>query len=457
MKARYCILLLLLWFFQAIHVQAQYYELSRARYYIENKEYLEAAKLLRPLAEQGNAQAAYMAAGLFLTGKGVIKSDAQAEKYYLVAVDGGHKEAVFDLLNIYDSNKQYGKAWLLMAKTKEQEDKYEFTTEEKKVSNYIVGKYIYHGYGMEVANKYGFKEDKIRGWRYMYKSGLMGDSLESLSKGFYKYLIEERTEEAAYYLCEYLWEEDEKHKRWSANHFDDYIAKVKSLPADSQASLFMDMLERMAYAENKTGYAIPFAIMLAEGIGTNQDITAARAKYAIIDDATFKIIQNALYYQKTEGHMEPSDFPEFWKMAEKDYAERKVRWDFVAKRRNVKLSCGAPCFKLKRCIAYPTNEGTTICFEVYNTSPNSTGRTTYADGANVVYKGRRIKAKVEFYKDSNVGLKGHSTTNFYVKVSDYLPKAGEFESVSFFLKSDFGRVLVMAKEVVWNEALNQYH
>lgn len=58
----------------AMTLQAQNYQISRAQSLIENEEYKEAAMLLRPLAENGNAEAQYMVSKLFAEGNGVIKS-----------------------------------------------------------------------------------------------------------------------------------------------------------------------------------------------------------------------------------------------------------------------------------------------------------------------------------------------------------------------------------------------
>ncbi|MDO4165210.1 MAG: hypothetical protein Q4D56_12645 [Bacteroides sp.] len=46
-------------------LNAQSYQLNRAKSLIDNKQYTEAAKTLRPLADGGDAEAQYLAAMLF--------------------------------------------------------------------------------------------------------------------------------------------------------------------------------------------------------------------------------------------------------------------------------------------------------------------------------------------------------------------------------------------------------
>jgi len=54
---------------------------------IEDGKYQQAARMLRPLADGGNSKAQYLAATLFLKGKGVVKNPRQAFKYAKMAAD----------------------------------------------------------------------------------------------------------------------------------------------------------------------------------------------------------------------------------------------------------------------------------------------------------------------------------------------------------------------------------
>ena len=73
--------------------------MSWVNYYMEQGDYLNAAKELRPLADGGNAEAQLLAAKLFFEGKGVIQSDAQGVNYATMAADQGNVEGIELLLN----------------------------------------------------------------------------------------------------------------------------------------------------------------------------------------------------------------------------------------------------------------------------------------------------------------------------------------------------------------------
>ena len=62
----------------ALSINAQ--SLSYAKRLIKNGEYKLAAEQLRPLTESGDAEACYLAAQLFVEGKGVMK---KSSNYYL--------------------------------------------------------------------------------------------------------------------------------------------------------------------------------------------------------------------------------------------------------------------------------------------------------------------------------------------------------------------------------------
>lgn len=79
-----------------VSVQAQSYETRQARSLIKQEKYKEAALLLRPLADRGDAEAQYLASGMFFNGHGVIKSETQGMKYLVMAVKQHHIGATFE-------------------------------------------------------------------------------------------------------------------------------------------------------------------------------------------------------------------------------------------------------------------------------------------------------------------------------------------------------------------------
>lgn len=100
-----CIYLML-----TLEASAQQYDLKRAKSAIDKGEYTEGAKILRPLADGGNAEAQYLAAWLFFWGKGVIPSDEQGVKYATMAAEQGNMNAVRLLIEYCCNTSQNNKA-----------------------------------------------------------------------------------------------------------------------------------------------------------------------------------------------------------------------------------------------------------------------------------------------------------------------------------------------------------
>jgi len=90
--------------FMAISAQAQ--TMYNVQYWMEQGNYTEAAKRLRPLADGGNAEAQTLAAQLFFEGKGVTKNEAQGLKYAKMAADQGHEPAIELLVEHFESKPE---------------------------------------------------------------------------------------------------------------------------------------------------------------------------------------------------------------------------------------------------------------------------------------------------------------------------------------------------------------
>ena len=93
---------------------AQEFQISRAKYLIENGDYKEAAIILRPLADKGNAEAQYMASQLFAQGKGVVKSTQQSERYLRLSAQNGYAPAMEDYSDAAYKKKDYTTAYKWM-------------------------------------------------------------------------------------------------------------------------------------------------------------------------------------------------------------------------------------------------------------------------------------------------------------------------------------------------------
>lgn len=82
-----------------------------AKSLIEQERYFDAAKQLRPLADNGDAEAQYLAATLFFEGKGVNRNDAQGIKYATLSADQGNTQAILLLVDHYKNNSQFDKSF----------------------------------------------------------------------------------------------------------------------------------------------------------------------------------------------------------------------------------------------------------------------------------------------------------------------------------------------------------
>lgn len=426
------------------NIIAQNYELNRAKRLIENEEYKEAALLLRPLAENGNPEAQYLAGGLFVDGKGVIKSEKQAEKYYILAMNGGYEQAAVALMELYERMGEEEKASELLIKLCENESDI-----EKSALAYKYGEYLYHGYGNIAINK-------LRGWGIMYRSG---NNVKHLKDDFYTSLINEHKdnpEGLLYLLCDYYWSNSNTKIGWTANYLDDVVSVIKTEEKEKQIE-YLRVCDSMYVNKQNVAAAIISSIMYAEGIGVdNGQANKAKSVYSeAVDDEIYLLLYNNLYKHAESGengHIKRGDFPNFWTVVFKDYSERKERWDFLKKRENVKLCKTGNVIKLKSCKAYMVDGELTVAFEILNTSPNPTGRLTCAKNPKYQYKGKyKQNATIKYYLSKDYGMKGHSTETFYVKFKEYMPKAGEFDFIEFTLSCDYGNVIIRAEDVVWND------
>lgn len=88
--------------------------LYRAKSLISQGKYIEGAKELRPLADGGNAEAQYLAALLFMEGKGVNKSEEQAIKYANMSATQGSKDGIMLLYKIYQERSEYVNAFTVL-------------------------------------------------------------------------------------------------------------------------------------------------------------------------------------------------------------------------------------------------------------------------------------------------------------------------------------------------------
>ena len=72
----------------------------------ERGDYATAARIFRPLAEQGDASPQYQLATMYHEGKGVPKDIAEAIKWYRLAAEGGDPLAQNNLGLMYRSGQE---------------------------------------------------------------------------------------------------------------------------------------------------------------------------------------------------------------------------------------------------------------------------------------------------------------------------------------------------------------
>ncbi len=421
--------------------------LNYAKQLLKEGEYKLAATQLRPLAEGGNAEAQYLAAQLFAEGKGVIKSIEQAEKYYTLAIDGGQKEAAIELVELFEKNKLQTKAAKLMEKLFNDSEEWKTTP-----LAYQYGLYLYHGYGNTSINK-------RYGWGLMIRSGYNVDSIALLKDEYFLNMIK-NDEDWMYILCDYTWLSSGTPQSWIANYLDDAFQFIKSHPAEEYNSFFNKC--NTLYKDNpkSEATAILLSMMYAEGVGTEKNYTKAKDIYSsAINDSMYDLLFNNLYNNSADGkdgHLKRNDFPEFWRVVLNDYLERKERWDYEKKKKDITFACSATMFKLVSVEAFKlVNGNIAVEFEVYNTSPNVSGRSTRAYSAGVRCEGKYYSKNdgvdLSYFIAENVGIKGHATTIFRIEIPQHLlPTSKVIESVSFLLDSHWktGGVIA-AQNVVW--------
>ena len=113
-----------------------------AKSLIEQERYFDAAKQLRPLADNGDAEAQYLAATLFFEGKGVNRNDAQGIKYATLSADQGNTQGISGLGECYyygrGVEQDYNKAFDLFKKA-----------EERRAAQYFLSECYFYGYGVD--------------------------------------------------------------------------------------------------------------------------------------------------------------------------------------------------------------------------------------------------------------------------------------------------------------------
>jgi len=230
--------------------------MSWVNYYMEQGDYLNAAKELRPLADGGNAEAQLLAAKLFFEGKGVMQSDAQGVNYATMAADQGNVEGIELLLNhLYkiENPDTYATA-------KKYADK--FPDIKKGVVGVIMAKCLLEG-----ACKTQVDEDL--GWKIMEGNDSFQESLDDLefADKYWSYKVKSNNKASADDLAEYYYQAD---LREELSRLQSYLLKKYSTTsaveerANNGSAWAMNQLALYYYDRNNKDAAMEWARKAAE-------------------------------------------------------------------------------------------------------------------------------------------------------------------------------------------------
>ncbi len=230
--------------------------MSWVNYYMEQGDYLNAAKELRPLADGGNAEAQLMAAKLFFEGKGVIQSDAQGVNYATMAADQGNVEGIELLLN-HLFKKENPDTY---ATAKKYADKYPDI--KKGVVGVIMTKCLLEG-----ACKTQVDEDL--GWKIMEGNDSFQESLDDLefADKYWSYKVKSNNKASADELAEYYYQADQREE---LGRLQSYLLKKYSTTsaveerANNGSAWAMNQLALYYYGRNDKGSAMEWARKAAD-------------------------------------------------------------------------------------------------------------------------------------------------------------------------------------------------
>lgn len=136
--------------------------LNRVKTLLEQGQYREAAVMLRPLADGGNAEAQFIAAQLFFEGKGVTANEAQGTKYASLSADQGYEDAMLLLLKRSKSPQTFQLA-------KKYVDQHPYL-KKGKIGIILAECYIKGGLGTE--------KNEVLGWRIIEDSDLFDQMMQ---------------------------------------------------------------------------------------------------------------------------------------------------------------------------------------------------------------------------------------------------------------------------------------
>lgn len=184
--------LVLLWTL-SLYMCAQ--SVNYAKSLINQGKYLDAAKLLRPLADGGNAEAQYLEATLFFDGKGVAKNEENGIKYATLSANQRYEKGILLLVDYYE---------------KVNEQKYIQTIEKYlKPVEYAtdVNDKLICRLGYALVRGYGTIKDIDKGWEMIRSSAwhLVFIEERKIESDYYNYRAKKNGYNDMEAFCDYLY------------------------------------------------------------------------------------------------------------------------------------------------------------------------------------------------------------------------------------------------------------
>ncbi len=460
-------------FFAVIQISAQNINMSQVKHLISIGYYRDAAELLRPAAEGGNAEAQMLAGSLFEQGLGVVKSIPQAEKYYMLASNQGHEEATVRLVYLYLNQERKQDAVNVLE---------QYLKAQKSEKHSTLGLLLGMLY---LDDTHGEPIEIERGWDLMVAhkkasnklpDGQKLPTLEEAAAHFYPRLIEKyisQPDSLADRMGDRYW------NQMADAHYPAMLEKIKKLPLEQQKPHVNAWYEVNKACKSYGSWAAT-NLMIAEAYGyeapTRGGVMMAKRSFAKVDNNDLRNFPNLIKIKKhvesmlvageeIEGigkidSISPDGIYHMSNGEELSY-EQALAYNQEAinkaaaleyKKNNLTATSRVP--QINTHAVYTRWSGGTleINIRISLKSPNF----TWLKASSAYYyplKGNRGKGKVKLIGLTHKGSYGACIMpNTYATVEiqiDGMPRTGELKSVTAFLNNKFGSGSITIDNVAW--------
>lgn len=459
MKIRQFIMLLAV-VMSATAAYAQGYELSRAKILIDAGDYKEAAITLRPLADNGNAEAQYLASQLFAEGKGVMKSEEQAERYMLLSAKNGYVPAMEEYSDMAYKKQDYPAAYKWMKAANDQDS----TTYRK----FCIGLYTYRGQGVE--------SDKVKGWKMMYKNKetveWRNEAVENCHEEFYRHIIDTSLEHPQDMRTnlETVYAEGLGKPEWVDEVSDYFFEQLATLPFEQQTAHFN--VWKAKFGSYISVYV--YAMMNEKGIGTDRNhneayvytsllfsrdlnqfplmkkgtesiVYAYEAGQRVMDNYKVTSVENGQVTLDSTCDGENTFTPQ--QLADKEVKLWLAKDRYAKKKRNIKVASRAPQIEVLEATTSFSEETLEVKLQVRLKAMNK----CQFDASNaqlLTASGRKINGRVSVWGLNTIGSQNNilmpGTIAYVTLRFPGLRNRQEIQEASCFVKTNYGYGKIMA-------------